>query len=545
MEGASLWFVVAAVLRMGSRTTGLTCLEHPQNVAISVINSNITLKWDWDNPCGLNVTFSVQYHRESEIWAAIPQCRNIIVTECDLSSTIQDYLVPYNVSIRVNTLKNHSLYAFLEFIADTEAQVGPPGVWFESIYGDVKINILHPEADKKKMWKLEILKYQLTIWKNGTHYQEKTQYIFPGEIIDDLEPETTYCLKVKALVKGHISIYSPTQCIQTSKVWIGLPRPENFQIHSLNMNHFLSWDNLYDGNVSFIVQLVPGYIAHHSPDISKDWENVSECENIQSTFCDLSSSIGSSGIYYLRVQAADSRNKSPWSKTLKFEPREQNKMGPPTVSVNATEDSINVFIASPGESENKPMSDPYKLTYNVWYWTSSIKKELRHKPSQFIISDLSSSTLYCLKVQAFAKIFSKTSAFSNVTCIKTAKGKSSDPILPISLAMTFIILFIGAMYYAWRKIKYAFFPKCKPPMNIEGIGERDLNRFYLPIAEEQTDKCMVINSNVSPPSKVSLDEFKFDKELEQISQDSGNYFIDDIIMSGDNESHQSSELKAV
>lgn len=80
---------------------------------------------------------------------------------------------------------------------------------------------------------------------------------------------------------------------------------------------------------------------------------------------------------------------------------------------------------------------------------------------------------------------------------------------------------------------------------LQGVGERDLNRFYLPIAEEQTDKCMVINSNVAPPSKVNLDDFKFDKELEQISQDSGNYFIDDIIMSGDNESNQSSELKAV
>lgn len=49
--------------------------------------------------------------------------------------------------------------------------MGPPGVWFESIYGDVKINILHPEADKKEMWQLDMIKYQLTIWKNATHYK--------------------------------------------------------------------------------------------------------------------------------------------------------------------------------------------------------------------------------------------------------------------------------------------------------------------------------------------------------------------------------------
>ncbi|KAM3837365.1 interferon alpha/beta receptor 1 isoform 1-T1 [Vipera latastei] len=545
MEEASLWLVVTVVLGMGSRTTGLTCLEHPPNVSISVINANITLKWDWDNPCGLNVTFSVQYHRESKIWAAIPQCQNIIAKECDLSSTIQGYLELYNVTVRVNTLKNHSPNAFLEFIPYAEAQVGPPRVWFESIYGDVKINILHPEADKEKMWEQDVLIYQLTIWKNVTNSKEKTQYIFPGEILDDLEPETTYCLKVKALVNDHTSIYSPTDCIQTSEVWIGLPRPENFQIHSLNMNHSLSWDNLYDGNVSFIVQLLPGYIARHSLDISNDWRNVSECENIRITFCDLSSFIGSNGIYYLRVQAAQSHNKSPWSKTLKFKPIEQTKMGPPTVSVNATEDSINVFIASPGESENKPMSETYQLTYNVWYWTSSIKKELRRKPSQFIISNLTSSTLYCLTVQAYTEMYKKTSAFSNVTCIKTAKGHSSYPIPILVVVAISIIGLIGAMYCAWRKIKYAFFPKCKPPMFIESIGERDLNKLYSPIAEEQTDKCMVINSNVAPPSKVNLDDFTFDQELEQSSHDSGNYFIDDIIMSGYNESHQSSELKAV
>ncbi|XP_070800443.1 interferon alpha/beta receptor 1 isoform X1 [Pituophis catenifer annectens] len=526
---------------------GLTCLEHPQNVTINVINANIILKWDWDNPCGLNVTFSVQYHRHSAIWAALPQCQNIIVTECDLSSAIQDYLVSYNVTIRVNTLKNHSPYAFLEFTPYLEAQVGPPGVWFEPIYGGVKINILHPEGDQQKMWMLDTLKYQLTIWKNATHSKEKTRSIFPGEIIYDLEPETTYCLKVKAHMDDHFSIYSPMHCIQTSKVWIGLPRLENLRIHSLNMKHLLYWDNLYNGNVSFIVQLLPGYKAHHSLDISKDWKNVSECENIQTTFCDLSSFIGSNGIYYLRVQAVHSHNKSPWSKILEFKPIEQNKMGPPNVSVNASEDSINVFIASPGESENRPMSDTYELTYNVWYSTSSITKELRRKPSQFIISDLISSTLYCLKVQAFSEVYNISSAFSNETCIKTAKGESSHFIpLIISGAVLCIISFIVALYYAWRNINYAFFPKCKPPMviDIESTGENDLNRLYFPVAKEQTDKCMVINSSVALPCKINLDDVRVDKELEQISQDSGNYFIDNII-SGDNESHQSSELITV
>lgn len=79
---------------------------------------------------------------------------------------------------------------------------------------------------------------------------------------------------------------------------------------------------------------------------------------------------------------------------------------------------------------------------------------------------------------------------------------------------------------------------------LQSIGENDLNRLYFPIAKEQTDKCMVINSSIALPCKANLDDIRLDKELEQISQDSGNYFIDDII-SGDDESHQSSELITV
>ncbi|KAM6448408.1 interferon alpha/beta receptor 1 [Liasis olivaceus] len=537
MERARAWFVVAAALGMGSKSLGLTCLEHPQNVTVHVINAHITLKWDWDNPCGLNVTYSVEFQSYStgtEIWAAIPQCQKITVTECDLSSTIQNYLETYNVTVRVNTVKNHSPYTSLEFIPYLEAQVGPPEVWFESIYGDVKINILQPETDQQKMWKLDRLTYELTIWKNATHPKEKKQNIFPGTIIYDLEPETTYCLKVKACVADHSSFYSPVHCMQTSKAWIGLPRPENLQIHSLNMKHLLYWDNLYDGNVSFVVQFLPGYKLNYSPDVSKDWKNASGCENTLTTFCDLSSSIGSNGIYYLRVQAMNTHNKSPWSKNLKFVPIQQNKMGPPNVSISASENSINVFIASPGESENNAMSAIYTLTYHVWYWTASsfVKKELKHKPSQFIISNLTSSTLYCLQVQAFTEDYKIHSAFSKVTCVKTAEGNPSYQV-PIIIAsvMAFIICFIGAIYCAWKKVKYAFFPKCKPPTIIESIGE-DVNRLYLLPVEEQTDECMVINSNAAP-GKVNLDDFKFEKELEQISQDSENYFIDDIIIFGD------------
>lgn len=56
------------------------------------------------------------------------------------------------------------------------------------------------------------------------------------------------------------------------------------------------------------------------------------------------------------------------------------------------------------------------------YFVVVVQKKLENKSSQFIIPDLSSSTLYCLKVQAFAPAYNKSSEFSSETCTKTAKG---------------------------------------------------------------------------------------------------------------------------
>lgn len=49
------------------------------------------------------------------------------------------------------------------------AKIGPPGLQVESEDGNVKINILHPEANQaRKMWDMDNLSYKLAIWKNSS-----------------------------------------------------------------------------------------------------------------------------------------------------------------------------------------------------------------------------------------------------------------------------------------------------------------------------------------------------------------------------------------
>ncbi|XP_033002840.1 interferon alpha/beta receptor 1 [Lacerta agilis] len=561
MKAARALLVAVAMLGAAPSCTGLICLEPPQNITVFIVDTNITLKWLWNNPCGLNGTFSAQYQRESdseesnaESWSLIPECQAVRITECDLSSAITDYLHFYNVSVRADTGEEHSFWTYLVFSPYTEAQVGPPRVQLESIHGgDVKIIIFSPEANQqRKMWDLP-LSYKLTIWKNSSYPQEKIQDIFPGQTIQDLEPETAYCMNVKVHMDDHNAFSSPDTCIQTPKAWAGLPRPEKLQVDALNTNFVLHWDNMYDANVSFVVQFLIGSKAQMSHDISKNWRNVSGCKHITTKYCDLSRSVDFVGIYYLQVQAVNSHNnnsESPWSKMLKFEPREDTKLGPPSVTINASENSLNIFITAPGESEKNPMSKHYELIYQGWYWADSSpqdKKKLENKSSQFIIPDLSSSTLYCLKVQAFAPAYNKSSEFSSETCTKTAKGKSLSPVIfkvfGIALGVIVsIVVLVGVIYYIYKQIKYAFFPSCNPPLTIENIEGKELHSSYLLTSEEPTENCVVIaDSNIL--NEVDLTDFKDQKELEEISQDSGNYSNDDGI-SRTKDSHLIQEQKA-
>ncbi|KAJ6662436.1 hypothetical protein lerEdw1_011849 [Lerista edwardsae] len=546
----ALLVVAVALLELAAVCTGSACLQQPQNVTVDILNANILLKWDWDNPCNLNVTFSVWYQeippddydeRNSGNWTVISECQNVIDKECDLSSAIVNYFAQCIVNITVESGEDRSPWTSLKFYPYEEAKIGPPGLQFEPVDGEVKINIIPPEANQaRKMWVMDSLSYRLAIWKNSSNPEEKTQDIFSGQIIPDLEPETTYCLKVKAQLLNHIALFSPVECIETPSAWVGLPRPENLQFHALDMKCLLYWDNLYGENVTFMVQFLSASKRSSSPDISKHWRSVSGCENIKTSYCDFSSSVNSFGIYYLRVQAMNSHAKSMWSKEIEFEPKIHNEISPPSVYVNASEDSLYIF-ASHRDIYKELYGDLY---YRVWYWKNSLytkMNQIEDKSTPFTISGLTPSTLYCLKVQAYPQNYNVSSRLSNVTCTATADGKSSYQtdiqtifiVLASTLGGIAVALLLSyAVYYISKKIKDVFCPSCSLPTNFENIVRKDLSS-YLITSEEPTEQFVVIDNF---PNEVNLIDLKDHKQLEQISEDSGNYSNDDI--SGSKQSHE-------
>ncbi|KFP46868.1 Interferon alpha/beta receptor 1, partial [Cathartes aura] len=526
---------------------GQTNLKSPQDIQVYVVNTNFTLRWNYTGN-DTNVTFSAEYRwfedfetNETE-WKELPGCQKVICTECDFSSAITEYYDTHQVRLRAEGREEVSPWSSIfEMIPYFIAQIGPPGIELQSTNGVIKIKVSPPEANQvRKMWIAHLrFKYNLVIWENSSNAEFRSKSIFPTDIIDDLAPDTTYCLKVQATLPLDLQegLFSPIHCVKTTRKVNDLLCAKNVSVLALNMKFHLHWNNQYKQYVSYNVQYLIGYLKKLHDDYSVKWLNVPGCENITDTQCNFSSIITTtSGFYYLRVQAMSEYNKSCFSNEVKVDPLITNEIGPPGVKVDISDVLLHIQISPPGGSENEVMREHYDLSYRILYWKNSSNNEEEIKMKEIkqtigTVSDLTPSTLYCVKVQAFSEVYNKSSHYSKEECIKTP----GDKILPLIILATFVTaliavclvatLLVFALYQVYNKIKYVFFPSCQPPFNIEGFGGQLSSSPYLSTTEEPIENCSIIETLIT--EVVYQTDFKDYKHSKQSSRDSGNYSNDD------------------
>ncbi|GAB0178178.1 interferon alpha/beta receptor 1 [Grus japonensis] len=526
---------------------GQTNLKSPQDLQVYVVNTNFTLRWNYTGN-DTNVTFSAEYQllegfetNDAE-WKELPGCQNVTRTECDFSSAITEYYDRHHVRIRAERREEVSPWSSIfEMTPYFIAQIGPPGIELQSTNGVIKIKVSPPEANQvRKMWIAHVrFKYNLVIWENSSNAEFRSQSIFPTDIIDGLAPETTYCLKVQATLPLDFQegLFSPTRCVKTTRKVNDLFCATNVSVLALNMKFHLHWKNQYKQHVIYNVQYLLGYLKKLHDDYSVKWQNVPGCENITETQCNFSSIITSTaGFYYLRVQAVNEYKKSCLSNDVKVDPLIANEIGPPGVKLDISDVLLHIQITPPGGSESEVMRDHYGLSYRVLYWKNSSNNEEEIKMKEIkqtigTVSDLTPSTLYCVKVQAFSEAYNKSSHFSREECIKTP----GDKVLPLIILATFVTALIAvllvatpvvfALYQAYNKIKYVFFPSCQPPLNIEGFGEQLFSSPYMSTTEEPIENCCIIETVIT--EEVNQIDFKDYKHSKQSSRDSGNYSNDD------------------
>ncbi|KFZ45462.1 Interferon alpha/beta receptor 1, partial [Antrostomus carolinensis] len=524
---------------------GQTNLKSPQDIQVYVVNTNFTLRWNYTGN-DTNVTFSAEYRwfedfgtSETE-WKELPGCQNVAGTECDFSSAITEYYDTHRVRVRAEGRGEVSPWSSVfEMIPYFIAQIGPPGIELQSTNGVIKIKVSPPEGNQvRKMWIAHLrFKYNLVIWENSTNAEFRSQSVSPTDIIDGLAPDTTYCLKVQATLPldSQEGLFSPIHCVKTTRKVNDPLCATNVSVLALNMKFHLHWNNRYKHHVSYNVQYLIGYLKELHDDYSEKWLNVPGCENITNTQCDFSSVI-TTGFYYLRVQAMSEYNKSCLSKEVKVDPLVTNEIGPPGVTVDASDVLLHIQISPPGGSECEVMRDHYDLSYRILYWKNSSNNEEEIKMKEIkqtigTVADLTPSTLYCVKVQAFSEVYNKSSSFSKEECIKTP----GDKVLPLIILATFVTALIAvllvamplvfALYQAYNKIKYVFFPSCQPPLNIEGFGGQLFISPYLSATEEPIESFSIIETTITEEANQIY--FKDYKHSKQSSRDSGNYSNDD------------------
>lgn len=202
-------------------------IPYPKNLQISGINTYFTLTWDYDNRSADNVTFIVQYVSGADKSKLnkrkfIETCRNIKETKCSFNWLTEIFMGMYYLYVTaVKKGVEPSRTKELEFTPDRHTRLGAPSaVLVRSRDGLLEIRITEPRNHENKSM-FDFLngpfKYNIVIWKEGSvlnksEITEQTMWT-----ITDLEPWTSYCMKVQAVDKyNKKGLFGSVQCVKTT-----------------------------------------------------------------------------------------------------------------------------------------------------------------------------------------------------------------------------------------------------------------------------------------------------------------------------------------
>ncbi|XP_066115603.1 interferon alpha/beta receptor 1 isoform X1 [Saccopteryx bilineata] len=485
--GLTTLFLVAGAPWILPATSGRTNLQCPADIEVYIIDDTFTLRWTRSAESIGNVTFSAEYQGpEMYDWIKLPGCQYITSTKCDFSSLKKYAYEQIKLRVRAEEGNDTSWCAPVSFIPYNQAHIGPPKVHLEAEDKAIILNISPPGTEESVMWKMDRsnFKYSIVIWKNSSSV--KTIEITSSRItINDLSPETTYCLKVKAgLLLKRTSIYSPVYCINTT-VENKLPPPKNIRVISKNQRYILTWNYTHE-NVVFQAQWLPAYFKKIPGDHSGRWTQIPNCENVRTTECVFPYDARGGGIqkeiYSIRVRASRGNNTSFWSEEEELNMERLITIPPPVITMKPINNSLRVDVGS----QNKSEYQQYPLTYEIIFWENTLNAERKvvEVSTDFTFSNLKLLTVYCVKARALIldQAWNSSSNFSTPVCVKTRPGSSPRTWL---IAGVCVVLAVPVVLYAvsilLKLIRYVFFPSSKPPSTINEAGYFSLSTagFYL------------------------------------------------------------------
>ncbi|XP_078416331.1 interleukin-10 receptor subunit beta-like [Cetorhinus maximus] len=182
-------------------------VSEPKNVMVDSFNIKHIVKWDPDIYQLGPVTYSVQFQGNFERinndnWTEVLFCTRINETECDLLDSFAFY-AKYYIRVRAERGSTTSCWVETEpFSPYKDTVIGPPTVRVVSQAGELHVSIGDPVTKDGLSLRNNYadLDYRVFYWikTEEGNLKEYNKTVSTSTVLLDLQPWTTYCLKVQA-----------------------------------------------------------------------------------------------------------------------------------------------------------------------------------------------------------------------------------------------------------------------------------------------------------------------------------------------------------
>ncbi|XP_003467317.1 interferon alpha/beta receptor 2 isoform X4 [Cavia porcellus] len=199
--------------------SALGTVPPPENVRMNSVNFKNILQWDSPAFPKGNLTFTAQYHSYKKFQEV---CKSIASTECDFSS-LSKY-GDHTLRVRAEFADEHSDWVNITFYPLDDTVIGPPLVYIEALADSLQMRFLAPQIENEPYtWTMRKIydswAYHVQYWKNGTDKKFEITVQYDFEIIKNLEPWTTYCIRVRGFLpdRNKTGKWSEPACEQTAE----------------------------------------------------------------------------------------------------------------------------------------------------------------------------------------------------------------------------------------------------------------------------------------------------------------------------------------
>ncbi|XP_063312649.1 interferon alpha/beta receptor 1-like [Pelobates fuscus] len=185
---------------------------------MQALDTNFTLKWDYNCKEDPNVTFSVLIRR-LDTWSVYEGCANISQMECQLLGLSMHGTYDFRVSVD-DGKGNRNLSNTLTFKPLDHTVIGPPTRLKLNLSNyTLKMMASDPEGFSKEELRVACKpSYHAVLWKKSSDTQkENFKEEMPFFTVENLEPSTIYCvtMRVVCFYDNRTGLFSEPHCITT------------------------------------------------------------------------------------------------------------------------------------------------------------------------------------------------------------------------------------------------------------------------------------------------------------------------------------------